>query len=535
MTMATNLCTVHDPAARPRGRALVMTLGLLVACGDSGGNEATSLATNATPATETTPATDSASSATDSGTPTTSEGGSNSQTDSNATPADTSNGSAETSTSQGDTGVASNDTTAAETGATKFDLEPDTTDTDNTSGQPPLQGSCRPSEIHGASGGFPAYTDPAYAPFLDKSIAIVTTNAQEPPFNHVLHIVDISGPVPPPNINYPAPKYRNPGWTQPNLGKIYGLTLDSAGNIYVAPSTVYGPNQSPNKIKKIDHLTGAITDFATLPNNGPAFGNLNYDCVSETIYVSNHEDGRIYHLDMQGQILSTYRHFGKDVTMGPAADPGEPNGQFTALGDRVWAVQSHAGRLYYSVWNEDGGRPGPDNEVWSVGYVDEGGVPDPATAKLEFVAPLYLGGNTSNPISDLSFAATGWMLISQRSMNGDNSSGAHQSTTYEFQYVNGTWENKGTTFIVGELPGSAAGGVDHDFAENGYVWMTGDALDFYTPEVVYGLQGTPHAGGDITVSTLIDMDDELQDQDKTEQGDVEVPIPGDAMPVPPPQ
>jgi len=272
-----------------------------------------------------------------------------------------------------------------------------------------------------------------------------------------------------------------------------------------------------------------------LPNNGPAFGNLNYDCVSQTIYVSSHEDGRIYQLDTQGQVVSTYRHLTKDVTLGPAADPGEPNGQFTPLGDRVWAVQSHAGRLYYSVWNEDGGRPGPDNEIWSVGYVDEGGVPDPATAKLEFVSPPYQGNPTANPISDLSFAATGWMLISQRTMYDDMSTSAHQSTTYEFQYVNGAWENKGTTFIVGELPGSAAGGVDHDFAPDGYVWMSGDALDFYTPDVVYGLQGTPHAGGDIKVSTLIDLDGEIFDQDKTALGDVEIPIPGDAMPVPPPQ
>jgi hypothetical protein len=186
------------------------------------------------------------------------------------------------------------------------------------------------------------------------------------------------------------------------------------------------------------------------------------------------------------------------------------------------------------VWNEDIGRPGTDNEVWSVGYVDEGGVPDAATAKLEFVAPLYLGGATSNPISDLSFAATGWMLISQRTMVGDSSTSAHQSTTYEYQYNNGTWDLKGTTFIVGELPGSAAGGVDHDFAEDGYVWMTGDALDFGTPNVVYGLQGTPHGGGDITVSTLIDYDGDIQSQSKTLEGDVEVPIPGDAMPVPPP-
>jgi hypothetical protein len=61
------------------------------------------------------------------------------------------------------------------------------------------------------------------------------------------------------------------------------------------------------------------------------------------------------------------------VTIGPANDPGEPNGVFIPLGERVWAVQSHAGRLYYSVWNEDTGRKNANesNEIWSVGYVDE--------------------------------------------------------------------------------------------------------------------------------------------------------------------
>jgi microcystin-dependent protein len=95
--------------------------------------------------------------------------------------------------------------------------------------------------------------------------------------------------------------------------------------------------------------------------------------------------------------------------------------------------------------------------------------------------------------------------------------------------------SQGTTYVVGELlPYSAAGGVDHDFDPNGYVWMTGDALDFYTPDVVYGLQGTPYGGGGVETSTLIDLDHEVTQQDKTVYGDVEVPIPGDAMPVPPP-
>jgi hypothetical protein len=524
------------------GGALLVTIGLLAACGDDTGASDTSLTTPTTNP-PTTPSTDPGTSggdATDSGTPTTGGGNSNSASEATTTTGIVSGSESTAGETSTDATSTSSTSTGDDTteGSIKFDLMPDPSGTTDEP-PPPTKGSCRPSEIHGASGGFPKFSDPAWAPFIDKKIAIVTTNQQEAPNYHVLHIVDISGAPPPPALNYAAPKYRHASWTQQNLGKVFGLTLDSDGNIYVAATTVYQANPWPNKIRKIDAVTGAITDFATLPNNGPAFGNLNYDCVSETIYVSSHEDGRIYQLDMAGQVVSTYRHSDKTVTMGLANDPGEPDGQFTPLGDtRVWAVQSHAGRLYYSIWREDTGRMSPgSNEIWSVGYVDEGGVVDPTTAKKEFDAPNNQNSDFSNPVSDLSFAATGWMLISQRTMTGDMNTLAHQSYTYEYQFNinNQTWEPKGMTYVVGELQGSAAGGVDHDFEEDGYVWMTGDALDFYTPAVVYGLQGTPHGGGTYQISTIIDMDDELQDQDKTEQGDVELPIPGDANPVPPPQ
>src|SRR5690606_33444511 len=370
--------------------------------------------------------------------------------------------------------------------------------------------------------GFPQFEDPAYAAFLDKTVAIVTHNVHwGNPADNVLTIVDISGDPPPPNMNYDAPRYWRDDWDQASLGKIFGLTLDSDGNIYVAQTTVYGANPSPSTIKRIDGVTGDISTFATLPNNGPAFGNLNYDCVSQTIYISNHEDGRIYQLDMDGDVVSTYLHATGSVTLGLANDAGEPNGAFFPVAERPWAVQSHAGRLYYSLWG--------NMQIWSVGYEDDDGVPDPATAKKEFDHP------TNSPVSDLGFAHDGWMLIAQRSMWGDTSTGAHQSSTVGYAYQNGMWVSQGTNYIVGELlPYSAAGGVDHDFVENGYVWMTGAALDFYTPNVVYGLQGTPYGGGGVETSTLIDMDGEIVNQDKTVYGDVELPIPGDVSPVPPP-
>jgi len=442
-------------------------------------------------------------------------------------------GSATSSTPPSDTTAGGGGTGSTSEGETGFKFDVEWNDNPGSDTDGPGPGSCRSSEIYGASGAFPAFSDGAYAPFLDRKIAIVTHNLQGQAPNYVLTIFDIDGPPPPPNMNYAAPRYNDPGWTVEALGPIFGLTLDSDGNIYVAPTSVYytTPPQ-PGTIRRIDRVTGAISDFVTLPNNGPAIGNINYDCVSETIYASNHEDGRIYQIDMSGDIRSTYHHGTMTVTMGAANDAGEPNGQFAPLGQRPWAVQSHAGRLYYSLWVEHsfGNDPARENEVWSVAYVDDTGVPDPATAKYEFSLPA-----NSPPVSDISFAHTGWMLVAQRTMNQDTSTGAHQSTTFEYDYQGGTWVSQGTTYIVGELlPYSAAGGVDHDFKPDGYVWMTGDALDFYTPNVVYGLQGTPYGGGGIEVSTLIDLDGEITNQDKGTLGDVELPIPGDVAPVPPP-
>ncbi|MCA9704532.1 MAG: hypothetical protein KDK70_01645 [Myxococcales bacterium] len=419
----------------------------------------------------------------------------------------------------------------------KFDVEQDTELETATDGGPVL-GSCRQSEEYGAAGGYPAFTDPAYADFLDRQVLLMTSYSYQGT-DPELRVIDISGDPPPPNAWYDAPIYTNPAWSSQAFGGgIFGLTLDSQGNVYVASASVYSGNTTtPGTIYKIDKDTAEVSVFATLPNDGPALGNINYDCVSETIYASNHEDCRIYQLDMNGDVVSTYHHGTGDVTMGLANDPGEPNGVFCPLGDRVWAVQSHYGRLYYSVWWEDSGRhdDAHDNEIWSVAYVDPSGVPDPGTAEL--VAPIPgLGGNTySNPVSDISFAASGWMLVSERTMTNDASTSAHQSTTFELQQMgNGVWQVVGETYVVGELPNSAAGGVDHDFEDDGRVWMTGDALDFYTPDVVYGVQGTPYGGGTIDNSTLIDHDSEVTSQDKTALGDCEIPIPGDAMPPPPP-
>ena len=53
----------------------------------------------------------------------------------------------------------------------------------------------------------------------------------------VYDFTDFSAAIP--GMNFPATRYSAPNWTQDELGSIFGITLDAAGNIYVTPSIVY--------------------------------------------------------------------------------------------------------------------------------------------------------------------------------------------------------------------------------------------------------------------------------------------------------
>ncbi len=146
----------------------------ILACGDSGGAGTTGVVTTvgtASVGTESTGVSSSTGSSPTTGTPTT--GGT-------------------------DSGTGSASSSSSDDGGIKFDIAGG--GGGDIGGNPGGPGSCRPSEIYGAAGGFPAFQDPAYAPFLDRAVAIVThTNYDPPPNNFSMTIVDISGAPPPAN------------------------------------------------------------------------------------------------------------------------------------------------------------------------------------------------------------------------------------------------------------------------------------------------------------------------------------------------
>lgn len=381
------------------------------------------------------------------------------------------------------------------------------------------------------------------APFANKKTAAVTgwSDLLNFPNDAALTVFDLSGAnaFSVGGVNNVPLKYTGPTsqkWSMTNLGSIFGVTIDHLGNIYVTASSAYSQDYYPQgsgRIFKIANGTGLISNFAQLPQSSaqPALGNISYDCTHKQFFVTNMEDGKIYRLNALGSIVGTYDH--------DAPDDGTDG--FAPLGQRLWAVQVHNNRVYYSVWKEycDFANPTANNEVWSVKLDSAGNFT--ADVRQEVTVPSWTGGNTSNPVSDISFAQNGRMLLSERSMQTDTRPTAHASRVLEYACAVEGWilappfptqpyrynigsfspSQCGTGFIFGAA--GAAGGIDYDYnpLANFSMWATGDFLTAGTP-AIYGLQGFPPTGGTVTNSALIDLDGNTNFEDKTQIGDVAV-------------
>jgi hypothetical protein len=376
----------------------------------------------------------------------------------------------------------------------------------------------------------------------------------------VLNVYDLSGQTTAPlGVDWPTNIYTHPEWVRSSMGQVFGVALDDVGNIFAAHTAIYISDNigsiggQPGQIYKIDSVTGAPTVFATLPNNSdpviaaahginesyPGLGNLCFDVGKQAVYVSNFEDGRIYRIDASGTCLSTWDHATGVVSdCSPEAGDGEGAAR---LGERVWAVQTFNGRVYYSVWFEDSTTGSPaSNEIWSVAY-DGAGEFIAGTEQLEISVPVY-ANDYSNPVSDIAFGPAGQMMIAERTMQTDLTSGRfntapHQSRALEYiceAQQGGVWLPSANAFSVGggaSNSADSAGGCDYSYAAapDDRVWVTSDAMILGTQGVgpnVYGIQGLPQAGGNVASSILIDMDAEILFQDKSGLGSVEVSCPG---------
>ena len=404
-----------------------------------------------------------------------------------------------------------------------------------------------PGECDGAR---PQFEADEYQAFGGGQVAVGTQwridNAEG-----VLNVYDLTSQTTAPvGVNWPTNLYSHPDWIRSQMGQVFGVALDDNGNIFTSHTAIYFQDNigaiggQPGQIFKINSVTGAPTVFATLPNNSdpiiaaahginesyPGLGNLSFDVVKQMLYVTNFDDGRIYRIDASGACLSTWDHVSGIVS---DCSP-DPNGA-ARHGERVWAVQSANGRVYYSLWIEDQGAPSTgSNEIWSVAC-DASGEFIAGTEQLEITMPVIANGY-SNPVADIAFGPAGQMMCAERTMSTDLTTGRfntepHQSRALEFICEPGIgWTSSANSFLIGVNNGSnSAGGCDYSYASspNDRVWITGDALLFQNPENVYGIQGVPQSGGNNANSILIDMDaDSVVQDDKNFIGSVEVSCPG---------
>lgn len=425
----------------------------------------------------------------------------------------------------------------------------------------------------------PGFTGRVVAMTLDRDL--LTGAGSE-----VVELIDVEptgSNVPPvgctPNpSNWNTGFYKHPSWTKDNLGTVFGVCFDDRGNTYVAHTAIYsgisgqgpgggdllgalaggGAGAGAGAIYLLDTNTGAASLFAKLDNNSipgctppnasnprasdcyPGLGNISFDCVNGQLFVSNFMDGRIYRLSRNtGAILSTFKHASGLVQAGGGSDLVNNAGYIplgpttTGRGQRVWAVERHGNRLFYSVWREDYVRPDPNNsnEIWSIALNGSGDFV-PNSEQLEITMPVHqslVAGyppNTSDPVADISFDPSGCLLAAERTMAGDSASSAHQSRLVKFCRVGGAWVPAPYNYFITGVNSFAflngansAGGVDCDLDPAGRIWNTGDAL-LFAGQTIYGLQGFPVSGGDTCVSYLIDSDQNTTSPDKFYQGSV---------------
>ncbi len=406
----------------------------------------------------------------------------------------------------------------------------------------------------------PAWVGTAAQPVQNGYAAVTcySDQAYGNPNGIVAALIDVrQAHLQPFNTHWPAPKFMGPGnsWTRSNLGEVFGVAFDAAGNVYVSATGVYtgaapgGPGGS-GAIYRLDGVTGAITNFvttlnaacgsvvgtSTLPNTGNGLGNIAYDPVNSQFFATNFEDGIIYRIDAAGIVQSVFDPFSPDACVAGIAP----------LGERVWGIGIYNGRVYFSRWTEDCAYPSSSaaNEIWSVALDGSGNFT--GGAQLEISVPTLPSAIHSNPVADIAFSAGGRMLLAERTMKGaaNNplSPQAHASRVLEYELIASVWTPTGATFDIGvpassgcgSFPGgnNAAGGVDYTYGSydpqtgelkdcDSAIWASGDALKF-GGQFIYGFQRLPAGGGSPANSVLIDADGNLSQGDKFQMGDIEI-------------
>ena len=380
-----------------------------------------------------------------------------------------------------------------------------------------------------------------------------------------LGMAKIDGLIPPlgrVDVSDDVDMYHHPSWHIDVIGNVFGVVIDNCGDTYVTASSNYPSHffQAPSTLKygslagtplslesagaiyKISAETGEATHFTSLPqlqtkvtNNtcepfggpltrftGPGLGNITWHPDNNQFYVTNFEDGRIYRLDIDGEILDSYDPLSYDnglagvfdylnVAYGLTISPGGDKLFFGTVGEYDFTTQE-AG-LYSINLNADGGFEGsinnttlPAGATWD-NYVGN----DTLHHEINFPGFLLFGRLLF--VADLEFLPNGELFLGIRSgcgndlFNADNHDG--HSLVLSQDAGSGLFEIEEGIVISSNGLYDAYGGVTY------YEYQNGDVEYILTSSDMLGNSG-PHGlhiseednfqsqfGGQVTPAAII--------------------------------
>ncbi|MBR9919515.1 MAG: T9SS type A sorting domain-containing protein [Bacteroidetes bacterium] len=363
-----------------------------------------------------------------------------------------------------------------------------------------------PRQTHAQVQDLPWEVDPDCGSIVTEGIVAVTCGtAQVLPqdMQFTFGLINLIGALPAAgrvDVSMTQAAYHHPSWVIDSLGNVFGITMDNAGNIYVTASSNYSSEffslssvirygdigggaddvNAAGTVYKIDAIDGQASVFSVLPQQafaftnttcegiaqvdrftGPGLGNIVYHTDHEFFYVTNFEDGRIYRLDPNGNILDSYDPLSYDD--GAIGTP-----TLTELAYGIDISNDGTQLFFGNIADEfSGGVSQPS--IYSIDLQGDGSFPGvvdnsslPAGATWDNYVDSELLHYTMDPlnaissvsyISDLEFTPSGDLLIGNR--------GGCQAT------VHTSYNHGGRTVVVGESGGFYNNYLGNIYTSNG--------------------------------------------------------------------
>ncbi|MBI1224292.1 MAG: T9SS type B sorting domain-containing protein [Bacteroidetes bacterium] len=395
--------------------------------------------------------------------------------------------------------------------------------------------------------GLPWQVDPACQSIITNSIAAITCGtSKDVPLlqRYTFGLMNLKGVLPAAgrlDVSSQVEMYHHPSWRIDSIGNVFGITMDRCGNTYIAASSNYSSYffftesiirygdigggaesaEAAGTVYKIDGKTGQASVFSVLPqqvdtffnrtcegiinivrNTGPGLGNLVFSHLTKQFYVTNFEDGRIYRLDENGNILDSY-----DPGLYDTGAPGEPND----LNDIPYGIElnADASKLYFGTCGYTSPTSGPLPKIYSIPLNTDGsfvGIINNTSLPAGATWDNYTGTETFQMemgaehalrdviyLSDIEITPTGDMLVGGRMgcFSSLHSSYNHGGLAFLLGQNAGIYNNLIGVIYTG-YPGSLGGSSEAYGGVSILKSNTGPALQFISSSADILNEDGPH-------------------------------------------